>query len=424
MIRHSQNEGARLAEFQIHEHVPLYPNARAVADPDRLAMVRQMGLLDSPAEAAFDRMVRLAAQLLHAPTSVLTVLDDRRQFFKSAYGLGEPWATLREMPLSYSYCQYSLDLNAPLVINDSRNDPFFRESPALWQNNMVAYAGVPLIVNGQALGALCVIDSTARDWTTEQVEMLELLAASVTTEIQLRHELARRGEIERMKDEFMSVVGHELRTPLTSIRASLGMLASGKLGAMSAPADKMLAVAVRNADRLLRLLNDVIDVERLTTGHVELLLERVKAGEVINRATESMQALADQAGVSLDTRVVDADVTVDADRITQVLTNLVSNAIKFSPAGSAVDIDSTLNDGFVLLQVRDHGRGIPAAKLESIFDRFQQVESGDARAKGGAGLGLAIARAIVEQHGGSVWAESAGDGAGSTFTVRLPVSSG
>jgi signal transduction histidine kinase len=141
--------------------------------------------------------------------------------------------------------------------------------------------------------------------------------------------------------------------------------------------------------------------------------------DIVMRAMESMQGLADHAGVILETHLVDADVNVDADRITQVLTNLLSNAIKFSPTGATVRIESELDGTHVLLRVRDHGRGIPEAKLESIFDRFQQVESSDSRAKGGAGLGLAIARALVERHGGKVWAESACSG--STFSVRLPL---
>lgn len=410
-----------MSEVTIHDHVSGYPPASAVADPARLAMVREMGLLDSPAEIAFDRMVRLAAKLLDAPTSLVSIVDERRQFFKSAVGLDEPWATMREMPLSYSYCQYTLHRPQPLIINDARVDPLFRESPSLWQNGMVAYAGVPIMVNGSALGALCVIDTTAREWTPEQIEMLELLAASVTTEIQLRYELMRRGEIERMKDEFMSVVGHELRTPLTSIRASLGMLGSGKLGDFPPAVQQMFDVAVRNTDRLLHLLNDVIDVERLTTGRVEFDIRSVRLADIITAAIEAMQGLAAQANVSLKTETIDVNINADSQRMVQVFTNLLSNAIKFSSAGGTVHVDAFVDDRHVVIRVRDEGRGIPPDKIEAIFERFRQVESNDSRKKGGAGLGLAIVRGIVEQHGGTICAESV-PSQGSTFYVRVPLS--
>jgi signal transduction histidine kinase/CheY-like chemotaxis protein len=229
---------------------------------------------------------------------------------------------------------------------------------------------------------------------------------------------------ERVKDEFISVVGHELRTPLTSIRGSLGLLQGGVFGELPEEAQSMLALAVTNTDRLVRLINDILDIERMDAGRVELALAPVKASELLENAVQIVQMTATQASVTLAADVqADVTVSVDSDRILQVLVNLLGNAIKFSPRSSTITIRVTSEQGQARFSVTDTGRGIPADRLESIFERFRQVDSSDAREKGGSGLGLAIARNIVEHHGGQMRVESE-LGQGSTFYFTLPLVSG
>ncbi|MDX6725604.1 MAG: hypothetical protein QOK49_409, partial [Baekduia sp.] len=157
-----------------------------VRAPERLAALRRIGLLDTPPEEAFDRLTRLARRLLDAPVALVALVDEDRQFFKSALGLPEPWATKRETPLTHSVCQHALDSTEPLVIEDARTDPLYRDSLAIPDLGVVGYAGVPLITAaGQALGTLCVIDHRPRRWTDEQIETLRTLGASVLTEIEL-----------------------------------------------------------------------------------------------------------------------------------------------------------------------------------------------------------------------------------------------
>jgi signal transduction histidine kinase len=225
--------------------------------------------------------------------------------------------------------------------------------------------------------------------------------------------------IERMKDELISVVSHELRTPLTSIRGSLGLLAGGLLRNAPDKAQRMLDIAVDNTDRLIRLINDFLDLERLQSGQVELRPQPSLASELVLKATDEMRAMAQTAAVELRPHADATALSVDPDRVVQVLTNLLSNAIKFSPAGGVVEVSAQAQGGMVLFAVEDHGRGIPADKLETIFGRFQQVDPSDARRGSGTGLGLAICRSIVDQHGGRLWAESV-EGQGSTFKVLLP----
>jgi PAS domain S-box-containing protein len=243
----------------------------------------------------------------------------------------------------------------------------------------------------------------------------DLEAGVVVTFRDIRERLA----IEQMKDEFVSTVSHELRTPLTSIRGALGLLASGLLGTLHPRGQKMFEIATRNTDRLIRLVNDILDVERLTSGRVELCPANIKAADLMQQAGDVMQGLADRFGVRLEVEPLTATIFADPDRVMQILTNLLSNAIKFSPAGEVVRLAARRGELEVIFDVIDRGRGIPPDKLDLVFERFKQVDASDARDKGGSGLGLAIVRGIAEAHGGRVWVSSI-LGSGSTFSIALP----
>ncbi len=235
-------------------------------------------------------------------------------------------------------------------------------------------------------------------------------------------DITMRKQAEQAKDEFISVVGHELRTPLTSIRGSLGLLEGGVFGKLPTEAASMVALAVTNTDRLVRLINNILDTERMDAGRMELELAPVKASVLVGNAMQIVQMAATQARMTFTSDVQeDIAVCADSDRIIQVLVNLLSNAVKFSPRWSTIAVEVTADEGRALFSIEDRGRGIPADRLETIFMRFRQVDSSDAREKGGSGLGLAISRDIVEHHGGQMSVESV-LGAGSTFRFTLPLS--
>lgn len=236
-------------------------------------------------------------------------------------------------------------------------------------------------------------------------------------------DITERQAMEKMKDEFISVVSHELRTPLTSIHGALGLLASGLLDMQTERAKRMFEIAVTNTTRLVRLINDILDLERIQAGQITLDKKYCNLADLMLQAHNEMMGMAEKAGVNLSVKPLGVQIWVAPDRIIQILTNLLSNAIRFSGVDSCIWFDATLHQSTsweVLITVKDQGRGIPADKLETIFGRFQQVDASDSRQKGGTGLGLAICRSIVQQHGGHIWAESQ-LGKGSTFFVRLPV---
>ena len=228
-----------------------------------------------------------------------------------------------------------------------------------------------------------------------------------------------RKALERMKDEFISMVGHELRTPLTSMRTALGLLAGSRVGLSPEKAQQMLTIAVDETDRLARLVTDMLDLQRLELGRFKLRPQGCDAAHLVHQAADAMQPVVEKAGLRLEVSARSAPLRADPDRIVQVLTNLLINAVKFSPPGTALRVSSEQRDAEVVFLVSDEGPGISPELCGGIFERFRQGPS-DARARGGMGLGLYICRGIVEQHGGRIGVKSA-PGQGSTFWFTLPV---
>jgi PAS domain S-box-containing protein len=241
--------------------------------------------------------------------------------------------------------------------------------------------------------------------------------------ISIGEDITERYQLDRMKAEFISVVSHELRTPLTSMQAALSLLVEKIIDPNSEEGETIIQIAAAGVDRLVRLVNDILDLERLDSGRMRLEKQRCNINQIITIAVEQMQEMAHQAGVRLQISVpefeVEFEVIADADRLLQVLINLISNGIKFSAIDSTVKLAVGWQGPWLQFTVQDQGRGIPSDQLESIFERFQQVDASDSRAKGGTGLGLAICRTIIQQHGGQIWAESSSEG--STFYFTLPI---
>jgi signal transduction histidine kinase len=288
-----------------------------------------------------------------------------------------------------------------------------------------------LVITAQPGHKLRALKAGAKDFISKPIHLAEVLTRVYNMlEVRLLHSETRNNshalqqtverlkEVERLKNGFLSTVSHELRTPLTSIRGSLGLLASGVVGELSDEALEVVAIAERNALRLMALINDILDLERLETGMIELEFAQVPVVSILRRAMEALPVSRPEHGITVDTPEVSSMIWADADRIVQVVVNLLSNAVKFSPPGGVVTIGVGLRERSVEFRVTDQGRGVPVAHRRAIFERFRQVETSDAREKGGTGLGLAICKSIVEQHGGTIGVES-DEGRGSTFWFRV-----
>jgi signal transduction histidine kinase len=289
---------------------------------------------------------------------------------------------------------------------------------------------MPLIAQSRVIGALAIGDRVGRTFSPEQVAVAEAFASQAATALEtarLLHEAntarASAEEANRTKDEFLATVSHELRTPLNAILGWARMLRRGKLGGRS-PAHA-LEVIERNAVTQAQLVDDLLDVSRIISGKVELRPSQVDVARVIDAAVDAVRPGAEARGIGLRT-VVTTDkvhVTGDADRLQQVVWNLLSNAIKFTPRDGHVEACLEASDGDVFIVVRDTGAGIAPDVLPHVFERFRQGDSSSTRAHRGLGIGLALVKHLVDLHGGTVTAESAGIGLGATFVVRLRRSS-
>ncbi len=306
----------------------------------------------------------------------------------------------------------------PVCLHESATDIISKTIELIFQNDTTDDSFNPI---QQALEAQQTINfdyklslDASEVWFTASIS--PLLNNSV---IWVARDITERRAIETMKNEFISIVSHELRTPLTSIRGSLGLLATGILNNQPQRVKRLIEIASIDTERLVRLVNDILDLERLESGKIILVKESCDVDTLMRQSIEVMRSLAEQENIILSIYPVSAQVWAAPDSIIQVLANLVGNAIKFSPAHSAITIFAERKDDWVLFQVKDQGRGIPSDKLEKIFGRFQQVDASDSRSKGGTGLGLAICQSIVEQHGGRIWVESV-LGSGSIFYFTLP----
>ena len=236
------------------------------------------------------------------------------------------------------------------------------------------------------------------------------------------HDMTERKQAERLRQEVVQMVSHDLKTPLSTVRTFLELLDAGAFGSLNDRGQHLLKLADSSTSRMLTLIKDLLDIEKMEAGMLLLEKSTTSVHELLEQSAQSVSAMAAERGVKIDAQGSELNVQADPDRIVQVLVNLLSNAIKFSPSNSVVTLSARDAEEWVEISVSDFGRGIPAEKLPTIFDRFSQVRTSDASEKGGSGLGLAICKALVELHGGDILAKSQ-EGQGSTFLFKLPKSS-
>ncbi len=238
--------------------------------------------------------------------------------------------------------------------------------------------------------------------------------------IGLGSDVTRSRELERLKSQFISMVSHELRTPLTSIRASMQLLVADDMTG-NEDADQLVKIALSNADRLIRIVNDILDMSKIEAGEMVVAPKRTRLLPIVEDSVRSVEAFAKDSGVTI-THTTNGiqEVVADPDRTIQVLVNLLSNAVKHAPSGSAVEISAGREGNMAAVSIRDHGPGIPSHKVNFIFEPFTQLDGSDTRRVAGTGLGLTIARALAEKQGGTIRVVSR-EGQGATFTLTVPI---
>ncbi|NMG76045.1 response regulator [Aromatoleum diolicum] len=510
-------------------------------EAQRLAALRSLELLDTPAEERFDRITRIAQRLFNVPITLISLIDSERQWFKSRQGV-DVSETSREI----SFCGHAILGDDIFEIPDALNDPRFADNPLVTgPPDLRFYAAAPLTgPEGYRVGTLCLIDRSPRHLDADQRQLLRDLGEQVkaefgrtrlqeaidalrTHEARMRaifntatdgiitiaengmiesfnpaatgifgyapaevigrnvsllmpephcsehdgyitrflttrephvigtrlemtgrhkagtsfpmelsvsetvvggrrfftgiiRDITARKQAERIKKEFISTISHELRTPLTSIRGSLGLIAGGIAGPLPDQATKLIDVAHRNSERLVRLINDILDIDKIESGKMQLDLQTQPLLPLVHHAIEANRAYARefQVGITLVSSETEALVRVDADRLNQAITNLLSNAAKFSPADTDIQVSVEHHSGVLRISVADRGPGVPEQFRDRIFEKFSQADASDTRQKGGTGLGLAITKSLIEAMGGRIGYDSAAPG--TTFWFELP----
>ena len=431
-----------------------------IADPARLAALRAMALLDTPTEEAFDRLSSLAARFVNAPISLVSLIDADRQFFKSCIGLPEPWASQQETPLSHSFCQYNRIAKKPLLVEDARTHPLFKDNLAIRDLNVIAYLGIPLVTSdGYVLGSFCVIDSQPRHWTEEDVSVVERLAAAVMTEIQLRTETAARQQTEekliaqnvelrkayrdleketaehlrvsnelRQKDqmliqqsrlaamgEMINSIAHQWRQPLNVVGMQLQQL--------------LMFYDMGRFDR--DFLQDSTDAAMKQIMHMSKTIDDFgdffkskgdKAPFSVNEAIETTVSLIRDgfrsSGIEI---IIDLDdggeVSGYLNEFRQALLSIVQNArealLERDVKTARIAIASAVEDGRLVVTVTDNAGGLPEEILPHIFEPYFSTKGVQ-----GTGIGLYMAKSIIETRmGGNITAFNAGEGA--AFRIEL-----
>jgi signal transduction histidine kinase len=394
--------------------------------------LKSLDLLDTPPESIFDRLTAVVQKALKVPVSTLTLIDEHRQFFKSACGLPDHLAEARETPLTHSFCKHVVYENQPLVVEDSRSHPVVKDNAAIETLGVMAYAGMPVYDgDGTPIGSLCAISDRPRAWAPDELETLRLLADQASAEIAVRTtalrlglDLAKMQAAEERRHQMVRLDRHDLRTPLNAMLMSIGAMTM--LGPVNEAQSDCVAAAKRNCDAVLSILDRMLDIGNIDhQGTGALSLTDCHAAALLSAAFEQVAALASgrHLSVGVDEETVFPVLKVDREKIVRVLVNLLGNAIKFSGEGARISASAKLrnNDGHpvIVFSVTDDGIGLSPENLERIFDEGVHLFN-DTALRRSSGLGLTFCKRVIEVHGGSIWVESL-LGKGSTFSFSLPV---
>ena len=280
---------------------------------------------------------------------------------------------------------------------------------------------VPLIHKGCVIGAIATVDKDSGGFAAKDQELLMLFGSQAAIAISNAQLFEKTRELDRLKSEFVAVVSHEIRTPLTSIKGSLELLSDEKFFPLTDSQKELLFICHANTDRLIFLINDILDFSRIESSKLTMNFAAFDATTAIREAVDGIRRLAEQGSLVVKTILPQTDLTMYGDqfRIGQVITNLVSNAVKFSDPGGEIVVSARKVDEMVEVCVRDSGKGIAPEDVPKLFRKFQQLDSSPTRKAGGTGLGLVICKGIVEQHGGRIWLESTPN-VGSNFFFTIP----
>ncbi|HJQ84612.1 MAG TPA: ATP-binding protein [Candidatus Binatia bacterium] len=391
---------------------------------ERVQMIVDAALVDLPVDDLLRELLDRIRSVLETDTAVILLREGDVLRVRAALGVEEEIQRQVRVPIGEGFAGRVASDRRPMVLEDVDYGKVV--SAYLRTKGIRSLAGIPLLIEGRVLGVLHVGSLHTRQFGDDELRVLQLAGERIAVAIERaqaseaeREARAAAEAANRAKDAFLSTVSHELRTPLTAMLSWLRVLRDGRV--KGEKAERALETVERTGQAQAKLIDDLLDVSRILGGRMRLELCVLDLADLVHEAVEALRPMADQKGIAVGLALAAARVSGDPDRLQQVAWNLVHNALKFTPCGGRVDVELTARSDDAVLVVRDTGRGIDGSFLPFLFTRFQQAQSVESRGTGGLGLGLSIARHLVELHGGSITADSGGDGAGATFTVRLPL---
>ncbi|RKG74598.1 GAF domain-containing protein [Corallococcus exercitus] len=390
---------------------------RRLTDPNRLQAIRDTRLMDTPREESFDRLARLAAQLLNVPLTIMSLVDADRQFFKADFGLPSPFRETRTLPIDASLCRYTLE-GDPIISSNAPADPFLKFHPSTGPWGIVALIVLPLInSDGHVLGTFCCIQPTVREWSSQDLTVMKELTASIMTEINLRDQIQKLRTEQNFRDTFVAALTHDLRTPLTAAKMSAQLL--GRRHADLPNVQTSVSRVTSSLDRAERMIQNLLDANRIKAGkRVGLELGECDLHAVV------AQTLDDLAAVYPERFVLKAQglfkMRADPLGLRRIVENLASNAAKYGAPGTPIEVRLDRSGNQVMLQVRNQGNPIAANELQTIFEPFHRTRSATESAEKGWGLGLPLVRGLAEAHGGKASVTSCAE-EGTCFTITLPL---
>lgn len=383
--------------------------AKTINESSRIAALHAYGILDTPVEAAFEDITRIAAHVCDVPIAVVNLIDERRQWFKSEIGLG-----VRETPLDTSICAHAILLADFMEIPDTQLDDRFRANPlVIGAPHLRFYAGALLKTpEGHALGTVCVLDTKPRTLDDAQRAILRALARQTMTQLELRRALTVADRAHRNRSRLMAIAGHDLRQPLSIMTMVIDEMRRKTTDTSDREQFEMAGSA---ADQLASDLNRLARASRLDDDLRAPDAQALSMADILHTVHDTWYYIANRKGLQLVLTPCDAYVVTNQVMLQTILDNLIGNAIKYTDAGS-VRMACEVADGALTISITDTGRGIPTRLLGNIFEAFQQVDP----ASEGLGLGLSIVKRTAELLDHPLQVASV-SGQGSTFSVTVPL---
>ncbi len=391
---------------------------------NRMAALRRYDILDTPPDGAFDGITSLAAKLLRVPIALTSLVDTDRIWFKSRHGLD-----VEQIPRDPGLCASAILNSEPYVVEDARLDPRTLGNPLVaGEFGLQFYAAVPLTTSDSFnLGTLCVIDREPRTLLPDEMEILQTLASLVIDQMELRiasRQIAQRNDelraINEERQAFLAIASHDLRHPLTGIMMLGNLLAEQQVGPLNTDQRDMIARICESSDLMSELIDKYMEHSAVQSSHLKLHLETANVGEIIRNSLQAYESEAAAKSIRLamepEDEIVEAN--LDIARLQQVISNLISNAIKFSPPGTEVRVGCRIEGEKAVITVRDEGQGIPECDRSQLFKPFSQLSPRATAGEKGTGLGLSIAKRLIDAHGGEIILGT--EQTGATFVITIP----